>query len=175
MIRVSTLLARTGAAIFLASMLVLAGCHRGGTKDVVVATQQGQFDMTLKAYKTGQFMVDGAVLSASDTGSHFAYLKDQGKLPKTVLLLPSDDSKIRDQHLGFMARMQLDYGFTVYYDHKGELRRLNAVEQKARPLEDSSPRAPLADPMKGKEASSGGYDPQTTGRGGQSGQPGSGY
>ena len=167
MIRVSTLLARTGAALVLASLLVLAGCHRGGVKDEVVTTKQGQFDMTISSYKSGQFLVDGAVLSAADTGSHFSYLKDTGKLPKTVLLVPSDDSKIRDAHLGFMARMQLDYGFTVYYDKKGTLVRLNAVEAKARPLEDNTaPKAQLPDSMKGKEASSGSYDPQNRTGGG---------
>jgi hypothetical protein len=165
MIRISTLLARTGAAVFLASMLVLAGCHRASTKDVV-STEKGQFDMTVQSYKSGQFLVDGAVLSAADTGSHFSYLKDQGKLPKTVLLVPSDDSKIRDAHLGFMARMQLDYGFAVYYDKKGTLVRLNAVEAKARPLEDTQPKAHLPDSMQGKEASSGAYDPQNRNGGG---------
>lgn len=161
MIRVPTLLSRAAAAMLLASMLVLAGCHRGATKNDPVAKEQGQFDVTIKAYKSGQFVVDNAVLSAADTGSHFAYLKDQGKLPKTVLLIPSDDSKIRDIHLGFMARMQLDYGFAVYYDKKGELTRLNAVEEKARQLEDTPQKAALPDRMQGKEASSGAYDPQT--------------
>lgn len=161
MIRLPTLMARVAAAVLLASMLVLAGCHRGAAKSDQVKAEQGQFDYTIKAYKSGQFLVDGAVLSAADTGSHFAYLKDQGKLPKTVLVLPSDDSKIRDAHLGFLARMQLDYGFTVYYDKKGELVRLNAVEEKARQLEDTPHKAALPDRMQGKDASSGAYDPQT--------------
>ncbi|MGE7138937.1 hypothetical protein ACQKIE_15030 [Luteibacter sp. NPDC031894] len=160
MIRVPTLMARAAAAIFLASLLVLAGCHRGASKSDQAAAEQGQFDYTIKAYKSGQFLVDGAVLSAADTGSHFAYLKDQGKLPKTVLVLPSDESKIRDNHLGFLARMQLDYGFAVYYDKKGELVRLNAVEEKARQLEDTPNKAALPDRMQGKDASSGAYDPQ---------------
>jgi hypothetical protein len=57
--------------------------------------------------------------------------------------------------------MQLDYGFTVYYDKKGELVRLNAVEEKARQLEDTPHKAALPDRMQGKDASSGAYDPQT--------------
>ncbi|QDE39088.1 hypothetical protein FIV34_07680 [Luteibacter pinisoli] len=163
MTRVPTLMARIGAALILASLLVLAGCHSGATKGDAIATsaERGKFDYTLKAYKSGQFMTeDGAVLSAADAGSHFAYMKDTGKLPKTVLLLPSDDSKIRDNHLGFMARMALDYNFAVYYDKKGELVRLNAVESEARQLEDTPHKADLPDRMKGKEASSGAYDPQ---------------
>ncbi|KAG9555599.1 hypothetical protein KCV01_g22263, partial [Aureobasidium melanogenum] len=163
MIRIPTLMARAAAAILLASLLVLAGCHRGVSKDDQAASSasQSKFDVVLKSYKSGQFLVDGAVLSAADTGSHFAYLKDQGKLPKTVLLVPSDDSKIRDAHLGFMARMAIDYGFAVYYDKKGELVRLNAVEKDARVLEDTPQKAALPDRMQGKEASSGAYDPQT--------------
>jgi hypothetical protein len=138
MIRFSTLLRRATAAIMLGSLLALAGCHLGGTKgeEVSTASMKGQFDVVIKAYKQGQFLVDGAVLSAIDTGSHFAYLKDQGKLPKTVLLERSDDSKIRKQHLQYMARMQLDYGFKVYYDDKGTLKQINPQDTKARALED---------------------------------------
>jgi|APAra7269097559_1048567.scaffolds.fasta_scaffold00364_22 hypothetical protein len=145
MIRLSTLSTRGAAVLLLGSLLVLGGCHRGASKDTVEATQtQNQFDMTMKAYKNGQFLIDGAVVSALDAGSHFSYLKDAGKLPKTVLLLPSDDSKIRKQHLQYMARLQLDYGFVAYYDDGGKLARINPVETKARALEDYH--APAAAP-----------------------------
>lgn len=143
MTRFSTLLKRATAAMLLASLVLLAGCHFGGTKATSTASMAGQFDVTIKAYKEGQFLVDGAVLSAIDTGSHFAYLKDQGKLPKTVLLTSSDDSKIRKQHLQYMARMQLDYGFRVYYDDKGQLKEINPVDTKARTLEDHHDKAPV--------------------------------
>ena len=143
MIRFSTLLKRATAAIVLGSLVLLAGCHSGGTKQVSTASMKGQFDTTIQAYKEGQFLVDGAVLSAIDTGSHFAYLKDQGKLPKTVLLTASDDSKIRKIHLQYMARLQLDYGFRVYYDNKGTLTEINPVDTKARELEDHHERAPV--------------------------------
>ncbi|HUA81743.1 MAG TPA: hypothetical protein VL997_15300 [Dyella sp.] len=137
MIRLSTLSTRGAAVLMFGSLLVLGGCHRGATKDTVEATQtQNQFDMTMKAYKNGQFLIDGAVVSALDAGSHFAYLKETGKLPKTVLLVPSDDSKIRKQHLQYMARLQLDYGFVAYYDDGGKLARINPIETKARALED---------------------------------------
>mgnify|MGYP001552506473 CR=1 FL=1 len=153
MIRISTLLTRATAALMLGSLLVLAGCHRGSTKDEVsAASMKGQFDATIKAYKGGQFLIDGAVLSALDTGSHFAYLKDQGQLPKTVLLERSDDSKIRKQHLEYMARMQLDYGFIVYYDDDGTLKKINPVAMKARQLEDYHAPAAMPDQMKGKDA-----------------------
>ena len=137
MIRLSTLSTRGAAVLLLGSLLVLGGCHRGASRDTVEATQtQNQFDMTMKAYKNGQFLIDGAVVSALDAGSHFSYLKDAGKLPKTVLLLPSDDSKIRKQHLQYMARLQLDYGFVAYYDDGGKLARINPVETKARALQE---------------------------------------
>jgi hypothetical protein len=156
MIRFSTLLTRGAAAILLGSMLVLAGCHRGAIKDPAQATKlQKQFDATIEAYKSGQFLVDGAVLSAVDAGSHFAYLKDTGKLPKTVLLLPSDDSKIRKQHLQYMARLQLDYGFTVYYYDGDKLTKIDPVDTKARALEDYHAPAQQSED-KSHEASSGG-------------------
>ncbi|GAB2544469.1 hypothetical protein [Rhodanobacter koreensis] len=147
MIRFSTWLTRATVAIMLGSTLLLAGCHFGGTKgEVTTASMKGQFDATIQSYKEGQFLVDGAVLSAVDLGSHFAYLKDQGKLPKTVLLEGSDDSKIRKQHLQYMARLQLDYGFRTYYDDKGTLKEINPQDTKARALEDHHERAPTAAP-----------------------------
>lgn len=159
MIHFSTMLKRATAALMLGSVLMLAGCHTGGTRDeAAISSMKGQFDATIQAYKDGQFMLDGAVLSALDVGSHFAYLKDQGKLPKTVLLTSSDDSKIRKRHLQYMARMQMDYGFTVFYDNKGELTKINPVETKARALEDHHAPVTLPD-QKGSAASSGGFDP----------------
>ncbi|WP_049622311.1 hypothetical protein [Frateuria defendens] len=160
MTRFSPLLTRLCGALVLGSLLALAGCHRGAARDEAVAAQaKGQFDTTIQAYKSGQFLVDGAVLSALDTGSHFAYLKDTGKLPKTVLLTRSDDSKIRKQHLQFMARMQLDYGFIVYYDDDGVLKKINPVETKARELEDYHAPVKMNDELKGKDAAGSGYDP----------------
>ena len=159
MIRFSTLMTRATAALMLGSLLVLAGCHRGATKDAVsAASMQGQFDTTIQAYKSGQFLVDGAVLSAIDTGSHFAYLKDQGQLPKTVLLEASDDSKVRKQHLQYMARMQLDYGFTVYYEDGGKLTKINPVATKARQLEDYHAPVQMDDEMKSKSAAGSDFD-----------------
>ena len=158
MIRIPHLMQRAGAAVLLGSLLVLSGCHHESVKDKAAIEQsQSQFDVVLKAYKGGQFLVDGAVLSALDTGSHFAYLKDTGKLPKKVLLLPSDDSKIRKVHLQFLARMQLDYGFTAYYDDGGTLAQINPVDTKARALEDYHAPVKMSDEVKEKDAS-GGYD-----------------
>jgi hypothetical protein len=160
MIRLSILLKGTAMAILLSGSVLVAGCSLFGTKgEVTTASMQGQFDATIKAYKDGQFLVDGAVLSAMDTGSHFAYLKDQGKLPKTVLLERSDESKIRKQHLQYMARMQIDYGLRVYYDDDGTLKEINPRDTKARQLEDRHEKKPMPDSSEGRDASHGGYDP----------------
>lgn len=142
MTRFSTLLTRATAALMLGSLLLLAGCHRGSTLSSAQTAQlEKKFDVTVEAYKGGQFMLNGAVLSSIDLGSHFAYEKDIGKLPKTVLLLPSDEYKIRKEHLEYMARMILDYGFAVYYDQKGTLKQINPIDTKARRLQEY--RAPV--------------------------------
>lgn len=160
MIRLSTFFRGAATAILLGSVMLVAGCSLFGTKgSVSTASMQGQFDATIKAYKDGQFLVDGAVLSAMDTGSHFAYLKDQGKLPKTILLERSDESKIRKQHLQYMARMQLDYGMRVYYDDGGTLKEINPRDTKARQLEDTHEAKPPRDDSGDKDASHSGYDP----------------
>jgi hypothetical protein len=160
MIRFSILLTRIAAMALLGSVVLLAGCSLGGTKEgVSTDTMRGQFDVTLKTYKNGQFLVDGAVLSALDTGSHFAYLKDQGRLPKTVLLERSDDSKIRKQHLQYMARMQDDYGFTVYFDDDGTLKRINSVETKPAALQDAHAPVQLNKEQENKDASGRDFDP----------------
>lgn len=135
--RLATLMIRTAAALVLGSTLALGGCHKGATKDQAkIAQWKGQFDATIESYKEGQFIIDGAVLSAVDAGSHFAYLRDIGKLPKTVLLIPGDDSGIRKVHLQYLARMSIDYGFAAYYDDGGQLTQISAVNTKARKLED---------------------------------------
>ncbi|MGN6229332.1 MAG: hypothetical protein ACTHNM_18040 [Dyella sp.] len=164
MIRLSTLAGRLLAASLLASALVLTGCHRGVTREEVAALQaQHHFDTVIKAYKSGQFLVDGAVLSAIDTGSHFAYLKDAGKLPKTVLLVPSDDSKVRKLHLQFLARMQLDYGFTAYYDDGGELRQIDPKDVGSHQLEDYHAPQKMDDEQRARSASGGGIGDQVRG------------
>ncbi|OOG52531.1 hypothetical protein B0E47_14605 [Rhodanobacter sp. B05] len=149
MSRTSTLLARITAAIMLGSVLLLAGCHRGEVKQEqnLATSMKGQFDLTMESYKDGQFLIDGAVLSATDAGSHFSYLRDQGRLPKKVLLIDSDDAKVGKKHLQYMARMSIDYGFKAYFfDHKGRLTEISPVNTKARKLEDYHQHAPVEAP-----------------------------
>ncbi|HET7358815.1 MAG TPA: hypothetical protein VFJ04_01590 [Rhodanobacteraceae bacterium] len=162
---ISRRMSRAGSALALGAMLALAGCS-GNVKpapdsQVGRAQAAGKFDATVESYKDDQFLLNGAVLSAVDLGAHFAFLKDQGKLPKTILLERSADAKIHDTHLAYMARMAIDYGFTVFYDHKGELRQIQAVEKNARPLEQSQDRAPLPDRTKDSSAAGNGeFSPQ---------------
>lgn len=114
-----------GAVLVLGTVFGLAACSSNVKSEAVSqAKSTGQFDTEIKAYKSGQFLLDGAVLSSMDLNSHFAYLKDNGELPKSVLLEPSDDSKIRKDHLRYMASMAYTYGFTVFYQHKDELSRI---------------------------------------------------
>lgn len=159
MIRFSTLLTRATAALMLGSLLVLAGCHRGVTKEQVnAAVKKDHFGLTIHAYKDGQFLINGAVLSAVDVGSHFAYLRDQGRLPKKVLLLNSDDAKVSKKHLQYMARMVVDYGFSAYFfDHKGRLTLISPVNIKARRLEDHHQRAPMQAAPEQNHTGSGAY------------------
>ncbi len=161
MSRISTLLVRMTAAIMLGSVLVLAGCHRGEVKQEqqLAASTHGQFDLTMKAYKDGQFLIGGALLSAVDAGSHFAYLRDQGRLPKKVLLIDSDDAKVKKAQLQYLARMSIDYGFHAYFfDKKGRLTEISPVDIKARNLEDHKPRAPLPDSNMSPDATGKPYD-----------------
>lgn len=109
----------------LAVALLLAACGSNvKSKQVAEAKAAGEFGLTVQAYKSGQFLLDGAILSSMDLSSHFAYLRDQGRLPKNVLLERSDKSKIRKDHLRYMASMAYTYGFTVYYDDDGSLRKI---------------------------------------------------
>lgn len=164
MTRLSSLAGRLAMAVLVGGTVLLAGCHRGATKEQVAAIEsKGQFDTVIKAYKGGQFLVDGAVLSALDTGSHFAYLKEVGKLPKTVLLVPSDEYKVRKDHLQYLARMQLDYGFVAYYDKDGKLVEINPQDTKARSLEDYHGPVKMDDHLKGKDAAGSSMEDATRG------------
>ena len=121
----------TLAAGTLAAALLLAGCNgnvRSGAP--VTANVPQHFDMTLETYKNGQFLLDGALLSPEDLASHFRYLDEQKKLPKTVLLKPSRESGVKDTQLRWFAGLQVTFGFTGYAELGGKLTLVNA---RARP------------------------------------------
>ncbi len=122
---------RLGGAVMLTGVLALAACNsnvrRGGETSVVVPAN---YDMVIGAYKSNQFLLDGAVLSGPDLEAHFRYLKDVKKLPKTVLLEDSDSAKVNNDDLEEFASLQLSFGFTGYVMHKGKLTLMSAVEAK---------------------------------------------
>lgn len=126
------------AGAMLGTVLLLAGCNgnvRSGAPVVVNVPQH--YDMVLEAYKNGQFLLDGALLSPEDLASHFRYLDEQKKLPKTVLLKPSSESSVKDTQLRWFAGLQVTFGFTGYADLDGKLTLVNAkpnpVDEKGKP------------------------------------------
>ena len=124
-------LARLGGAALLATMFARAACNgsvRSGGE--TVANVPNQYDMTIGAYKSNQFLLDGAVLSGPDLESHFRYLQDQKQLPKTVLLKDTDSEKINNSDLEEFASLQLSFHFTGYVEHKGKLTLMSAVQGK---------------------------------------------
>ncbi|KGI77323.1 hypothetical protein [Oleiagrimonas soli] len=146
--------------------LMLGACSSGVKDTDVTAKLEKTFPMTVESYKSGQFLLDGAVLSAVDLGGHFAYLRDQGQLPKRVLLKRSDDTKIHKQHLLAMARIELDYGVAVFYEKKGELKRLVVADKNDIPqLREHEKGVPLPDELKGTSARGGDHLPTGDGSG----------
>lgn len=159
MFRANRWLSRAAMIVMSGAFLALAGCGGNVRSEAAAEAVTGQqFDATVQAYKGDQFELGGAVLSAIDLGSHFAYLKDQGKLPKTVLLEASDSSKIRKKHRQYMARLSIDYGFNVYYVDGGHLARIDPVAKNARDLQDKAKPVYSQDMIEGKSAAHGTMD-----------------
>ncbi len=111
----------------LAGVLGLSACnpyiHQGKT---VEAAAPQHFSMVIETYKDGQFMLNGALLSREELASHFRYLAETKKLPKTVLLKPSEKYDIKNPQLRWFAGLQLSFGFTGYADLDGTLTLVNA-------------------------------------------------
>ncbi len=130
------------AAGALSATVLLAGCNgvvrSGGT---VTANVPMHYDMVLEAYKNGQFLLDGALLSPEDLASHFRYLDQRKKLPKTVLLKPSSESGVKDVQLRWFAGLQVTFGFTGYAELGGKLTLVNAraAPEKGKPAKPNSP------------------------------------
>jgi len=144
----------TSAALLalVAAMLLLGACS-SGVKSQQVINLEKKMDLKVEAYKKGQFLLDGALLTPMDLSSHFAYLRDQHRLPHSVLLTKSDESKVRKEQLMALARMQLTYGFTVYYEKGGKLVRLEVTDAKSVPqLRRHKEGPPLPDENAGSSA-----------------------
>ncbi len=131
------------AAAALATTLALSGCNanvRSGGPVVVNVPQH--YDMVLESYKNGQFLLDGALLSPEDLASHFRYLDEQKKLPKTVLLRPSKESGIKDTQLRWFAGLQVTFGFTGYAELGDKLTLVKAQVPKVEPEGKGAPQQP---------------------------------
>ena len=158
------LLSSAALLALVAAMLLLGACS-SGVKSQQVINLEKKMDLKVEAYKKGQFLLDGALLTPMDLSSHFAYLRDQHRLPRTVLLTKSDKSKVRKVQLMALARMQITYGFTVFYQKDNKLVRLEVTNSKKIPqLHRHQEGAPLPDENAGTSAKGGNHFP--TGSGG---------
>lgn len=111
-------------AVFMAAGL--AGCGGSGVRPSAdEIASQGPFGLIIEAYKSGQFLVDGGVVSATDLEGHMQYLADQGNMPQKVLLENSSESDVRGAHLREFTRLQAKYGFQAYVEHKGKVEPLH--------------------------------------------------
>ncbi len=114
----------------LAGVFGLTACnpyiHTGKTVEAVMPKHYG---MVIETYKDGQFMLGGALLSKEELASHFRYLQETKKLPKTVLLKPSEKYDIKNPQLRWFAGLQLSFGFIGYADLDGNLTLVNARPQ----------------------------------------------
>lgn len=159
--RVPRLLSRAALVAVVAAMPLLSACTHG-VKGQEIATKklEQKIDLKLESYKSGQFLLNGAVLSAMDLNSHFAYLRDQHRLPHSVLLKPSDEANIKKTQLLALARMQMTYGFAVFYVHSDKLVRLEVTDAKDVPqLQRHSESAPLPDRIENSSARGGNHLP----------------
>ncbi len=136
-----------------AAALLLGACSSGVRSEAANRKLEHKFGLTVESYKNDQFLLDGAVLTPVDLSSHFAYLRDQHRMPGTVLLMRSEDAAVRKSHLQAMARLSIDYGFALYYDKDGKLRRIEVTDKKDLPkLRDSTKKSDMPDRMKGTTA-----------------------
>lgn len=134
-----TITSRLLGVSMVALMLALAGCYgrvRGGGETTV--NVPAHYDMVLQAAKSGQFVLDGATLSAQDLAGHFRYLADQKQLPKSVLLKDGPDQDVKNPHLEYFASLQLSFHFVGYVEHKGKLQVLSAVQDESAPASAAS-------------------------------------
>lgn len=107
------------------AVLLLAACSGGSVRPASGEAAAGNsFGMILEAWKSGLFIVNGGVVSGADLDGHLAYLQSQRRLPESVLLEDSSEAKVRSSHLREFSRLQAEYGFTGYVEHKGKIEPL---------------------------------------------------
>lgn len=108
-----------------AALAGLAGCGGNVRPSAGEIASHGPFGMILQSYKSGQFIVDGGVVAPSDLEGHFEYLESQHKLPTRILLENGNEASIRGAHLREFTRLQSQYGFQAFVEHKGKIEPLH--------------------------------------------------
>lgn len=124
-----------GAQVLLVALLfaLLAACGRNaittGSSDVAVADAPKTFDLTVAADKDGQFEYEGATLSREDLAGHIRYLTEIGKPAHTILLIPGEKQKIKNDHVAALAGICRDLKINGYVrDNDGRLKVLQIVQ-----------------------------------------------
>lgn len=94
------------AALALAIGL-LAACGGHATKpDAVQAGNiPSSFDVTVTAEKDGQFDYEEAPLTSEDLKSAFRYRQEESLPMQTVLLVPGEKQRIKNEHMVALARI----------------------------------------------------------------------
>lgn len=113
---------------------VLAACGgrdaiKSGTSET--GTAPGQYDLTLRADKDGQFDLEGATLTIEDLRSHIRYRNEPGNAPvRTILLRPGEKQKIQNNHIVALAGIARDLKITAYVDDgEGHLKQIVVNDQ----------------------------------------------
>lgn len=116
--------------VLLAVVLGLAACSGGDVRPSDrTAELADEYDLILVAFTSGQFQVgDGAVLTAPDLASHFAYLESEQRMPTTVLLKNGDESEVRSSHLRAFTSLQAEYGFSAFVEYHDAIEPLHSPE-----------------------------------------------
>lgn len=124
-----------GAQVLVVALLfaLLGACGRNaistGTSDITVADAPATYDLTVAADKDAQFEYEGATLSREDLAGHIRYLTEIGKPVHTILLIPGEKQKIKNEHVAALAGICRDLKISGYVrDNDGRLKVLQIVK-----------------------------------------------
>lgn len=117
------------------ALVLVAACHRGGTKTSVVqaANIPSGFDVTVYSEKGDLLDYDptggtnGAPLTIEDLKSAFRYRQDQHLPMATVLLKRGENSKIKKEHMAALVQVAGQLGVKAYMEERdGTITELQA-------------------------------------------------
>jgi hypothetical protein len=114
------------STLLLGLLALLCACGGRTRSDVATtpANVPASFDVTLLADEDGQFDFDGAPLTAEDLKSALRYRKEESLPVDTVLLKRGEKEKIKDEHLGALARIAYELGIKAFFEDDGEISEL---------------------------------------------------